>query len=211
MYLLKRSAILFFIALSLFSSTFCQEGFHSKKLPANAIRADLLLMRDTMQKVHAGLYRYKNRSAMDKLFDSCYHSVSDSMTVMELYTLTRFIIASIQDGHSNARLPDDQMNEYVNKAKVFPAMVLFIHDRAFILCSKQNDSLAESELLSINAHPMKTVIQRLFQYIQSDAGIESHKNWELPEYFQLLYHNLYGLRPSVHQTRQIPDPGIQTG
>ena len=39
---------------------------------------------------------------------------------------------------------------------------------------------------------MKEIIQRLFQYIQSDAGIESHKNWELPEYFQLLYYTLYG-------------------
>lgn len=114
------------------------------------------------------------------------------MSVMEFYVLTRFVIASIEDGHTNCRLSQDLMNEYVTEAKVFPAMVLFIHSRAFILCSKQNDSLAETELLSIDGRPMNVIIQRLFQYIQSDAGIESHKNWELPEYFQLLYYELYG-------------------
>ncbi|HEY4876838.1 MAG TPA: S41 family peptidase [Puia sp.] len=189
---INRSSVIIFICVVTSSFSFCQTDYHLKKMSPDAARKDLLIMRDTLEKIHAGLYRYKSKTNMDRLFDSCYRSVTDTMTIINFYTLTRYIIASIEDGHSNSRLSDDDMNEYVNNAPVFPAMVLFIHDRAFILCSKQNDSMAESELLSINDHPAKEIIERSFKYIQSDAGIESHKNWELPEYFQLLYYALYG-------------------
>jgi hypothetical protein len=188
--IVKRSAaiLICFIALHGFS----QMGFQAKKLSASALKNDFLVLKDTLQKIHPGLYRYKNKTAMDNLFDSCYRSIRDSMNVLDFYTLTRFVIAAIQDGHTNCKLPQDQMNEFFEKAGVFPAMVMFIHNKPFILCSRQNDSLAESELLSIDNHPAGEITQRLFRYIQSDAGIESHKNWELPEYFQMLFYTVYG-------------------
>ena len=75
----------------------------------DAARKDLLITRDTLEKIHAGLYRYNSRSAMNKLFDSCYRSVNDSISIINFYTLTRYIIASIEDGHTNARLSDENM------------------------------------------------------------------------------------------------------
>ncbi len=155
-----------------------------------------MLMRDTLQKVHAGLYTYKTKVTLDKMFDSCYASIADSMTVYDFYVLTRFVLASVEDGHTNCRLPKEVQNDYLNNIKVFPAMVLFINNRAFIFCCKQNTSLAESEILSINNHPMNEIILHLFNYICSDAGIQSRKNWEMPEDFQLLYNILYGTSSS---------------
>jgi hypothetical protein len=155
-----------------------------------------MLMRDTLQKVHAGLYRYKSKAAIDKIFDSCYASIVDSMTVYDFYVLTRFVLATIEDGHTNCRLPGEVQNDYFNNIKVFPAMVMFINGRAYIFCCKQNTSLAESELLSINNHSMDEIIKHLFNYICSDAGIQSRKNWEMPEDFQLLYNIVYATSSS---------------
>ena len=73
-------------------------------------------------------------------------------------------------------------------------MVLFINRRAYIFCCKQDTSLAESELISINNHSMDEITKRLFDYICSDAGIQSRKNWEMPEDFQLLYNIIYGVK-----------------
>ena len=51
---------------------------------------------------------------------------------------------------------------------------------------------AESELLSIDGPATKEIIQRLFQYIQNlMPALSRIKNWELPEYFQLLYCTMY--------------------
>lgn len=145
-----------------------------------------------MQKIHPGIYRYQSKVAIDHIFDSSFSSIRDSMTVPEFYAMTSFIIASMGDGHTNCKLPDAVMNDYYSNTKVFPAMVMFIHNKAFIYCCNQDHGIAETELLSINNHPTDKIILRLFNYIQSDAFIQSHKNWELPEKFHLLYNILYG-------------------
>jgi hypothetical protein len=162
------------------------------KIPAAELRKDFTYMTDTLKKIHAGLYRYQQKQTLDMLFDSCRNSIKDSMTIADFYALTRFAVSCIKDGHSNCRLPDGVMNDYFNSVKVFPAMVLFIHNKPYILCCKQNDSLSQTELISVDGHNMDTVIRRLFTYIPSDGNIDSRKNWEMPEQFQLLYGSLYG-------------------
>ncbi len=193
-----RRMILFYCFICITSiSVFSQPVNESfRKIPQAKLRQDFMLMRDTLQKVHAGLYTYKTKAALDKMFDSCYTSIADSMTVYDFYVLTRFVLANIEDGHTNCRLPKEVQNDYLKNIKVFPAMVLFIHNRAFIFCCKQNTNLAESEILSINNHPMDEIILHLFNYICSDAGIQSRKNWEMPEDFQLLFNIIYGTSSS---------------
>jgi hypothetical protein len=193
------------------TSSFSQAPiFQPKKLPENELKKDFLFFRDTLQKAHAGLYRYKNKREMDYVFDSCYNTLKGSMLITDFYAMIRFVVASVEDGHTNSSLPPAVMNDYINNAQVFPAMVLFINKRAFILCCTQNDSLSESELLSIDNHSMHEIIQRLFAYIQSDAGIESRKNWELPENFQLLYEILYGSKQNFEITIKIKSGIVQT-
>jgi hypothetical protein len=193
-----RRMILFYSFICITSiSAFSQPNNESfRKIPQSQLRQDFILMRDTLQQAHAGLYTYKTRAALDRIFDSCYSSIVDSMTVYDFYVLTRFVLATIEDGHTNCRLPKEVQNDYINNVKVFPAMVFFINNRTFIFCCKQNTNLTEAEILSINKHPMDEIILQLFNYICSDAGIQSRKNWEMPEDFQLLYNIIYGTSSS---------------
>ncbi|GGB22166.1 hypothetical protein GCM10011511_52550 [Puia dinghuensis] len=138
------------------------------------------------------MYRYKTKKELDGIWDSCYASITDSMTVPGFYALTSFAIASLEDGHSNCRLPQDATKEYISHVSVFPAIVMFINNHGYIYCCKQNDSLAGSEIMEINGRPMSQIIHRLFDYIPSDAGIQSRKNWELPEYFNILFNLVFG-------------------
>lgn len=161
-------------------------------MPAVALRTDFEFMTDTLRKVHGALYRYEKKPALDQQFDSCLRSIKDSMTLADFYALTRFAVTAVRDGHTNCRLPESAEKEYFDSVNVFPAMVMFIHNRSYILCCKQNDSLSKSELISIDGHNMDAVIERLFNYIPSDGHIDSRKNWEMPEQFQLLYGSLYG-------------------
>ncbi len=175
------------------------------KIPAAELRKDFAYMTDTLKKIHAGLYRYQQKQTLDRIFDSCQSSIKDSLTLADFYVLTRFAVSAIKDGHTNCRLPEAAMKGYFDSVKVFPAMVLFIHSKSYILCCKQNDSLSESELISIDGHDMETVIDRLFKYIPSDGNIESRKNWEMPEQFHLLYGSRYGFRDHFtvrYKTRQ---------
>src|SRR5882724_2259906 len=120
-------------------STTClsQTSWQIKIAPA-LLKSDFVSMRDSLQKLHPGLYRYKSKSFMDHVFDSCYHAIKDSMTVPQFFFLTSFAIASMEDGHSNCRMPSQIVNDIISSDKIFPAMVMFIHDRLFIYCCKQN-------------------------------------------------------------------------
>lgn len=159
-----------------------------------------MLLRDTMQKIHPALYRYNSKATIDHVFDSCFATIQDSMGVTDFYALTSFAIAAIGDGHANCRLPGRVTDEYWSSVRIFPAMVMFIHDKAFIYACKQNDGLAETELLSINGQSMDLIIRRLFQYITTDGRIQSRKNWEMPEFFPLLYNTMYGVKDSFDIT-----------
>ena len=193
----KKSIALFAVSFLLSQLVFAQSADESfKKIPPALLRQDFLVLRDTLQKIHPSLYRYNRKAAVDHVFDSCFAAIRDSMPVTDFYALTSFAIAAIEDGHANCRLPRQTLNDYTGNVKVFPAMLLFIHNKAFIFCCKQNGQLAETELLSINGRSMEEIIQHLFGYITTDGSIQSRKNWEMPENFQLLYNIIYGTKDS---------------
>ncbi|HEV7424426.1 MAG TPA: S41 family peptidase [Candidatus Paceibacterota bacterium] len=162
------------------------------KMPAAGLRSDFLLLRDTMQKIHPAMYRYSGKKEIDHIFDSCYATIRDSMSLVDFYLLTRIAVAAIGDGHANSKLSRELTSSYMANTKLFPAMVLFIHNKAYIFCCKQYPSLNGTQLVSINGHPLKEIVQKLFSYITTDASIESRKNWELPEDFHLLFNTVYG-------------------
>jgi len=197
---LFRKTFLLLILCTLVTGLRAQTSNRLAKVAPAALKSDFILLRDTMQKIHPGLYRYNSKATIDHIFDSCLATIQDSMPVTDFYALTSFAMASIGDGHANCRLPRQVMDEYLTSVKVFPAMVLFIHNRAFIYCCKQNDGLAETELLSINGQSMNVIIQRLFRYITTDGRIQSRKNWEMPEFFHLLYNTIYGVKNSFDIT-----------
>jgi len=185
------SLLLFLYILS--SSTSGQAPPASlRKIPAELLRQDLRILIDSLKKDHPGLYRYRTREDMNGVFDSCLASIHDSMTATDFYALACYLIASIEDGHTNCKLPRQVMNDYKSTVKLFPAFVLFIHNRAFIYCCKQYPGLAGAELLSIDYHPMEDITRRLFSYIPSDGSIQSRKNWEIGDGFPFFYNFLYG-------------------
>src|SRR5262245_41444133 len=72
-----------------------------KKYAPDVLKADFLLLRETLQKKYPSLYRYKNKFAMDARLDSCYQRIRDSMTVYEFFGIVAFVVSALEDGHAN--------------------------------------------------------------------------------------------------------------
>ncbi len=187
-----KAIVAVFILISSFGASGQSGNPALKKMSAAELRSDFLLLRDTMQKIHPAMYRYASKQSIDNIFDSCYASIQDSMPLINFYLLTRFVVASIGDGHANSKLSRESVNGYMANTKIFPAMVMFIHNKAYVFCCKQDPSLNGTQLLYINGRPLKEIIQKLFSYISTDGRIESRKNWEIPEDFPLLLNAIYG-------------------
>src|SRR5690349_20329108 len=104
MCLIKKAVALLCLYV-LTTNCFAQNmGYQPQKISAAALKTDFLLLRDTLQKIHPGIYRYKNSAFISHVFDSCYNSIHDSMTVPQFFMLTNFAIAAMEDGHSNCRM-----------------------------------------------------------------------------------------------------------
>jgi len=189
---LLKKAVAFLCVYVLTTNCFAQNTTYlPPKISAAALKTDFLLLRDTLQKIHPGIYRYNSSAFISHIFDSCYNSIHDSMTVPQFFMLTNFAIAAMEDGHSNSRMPQQVMKDYISNTKIFPAFVMLIHNRAFIYCCHQNSSLAGAELISINNRTVQQIVQRLFSYIPSDADLQSRKNWESNEIFPFFNALLY--------------------
>lgn len=172
-----------------------QEIHYNQRIGADLLRNDFMLLRDTLQKSHSGLYRYRTKAEMDHIFDSCYATIRQSETELGFFTKVAYIIASLGDGHTNCSLPKSAMNAFIDQEKFFPELPIFIHSRAFVYCSNQDTLLRGTELLYINSIPMTSILQNIYQYVQSDGFIVSHKDNELDN-FILLYYMIYG--PADH-------------
>src|SRR5438067_12885319 len=108
----KKLPIIIFIGI-ITSRTFAQtSNYTPRKIAPAALRSDFLLLRDTLQKVHTGLYRFRSKADMDHLFDSCFATIRDSMAVTDFYDLTSFVMAAIGHGHANIRLPKERLHNY---------------------------------------------------------------------------------------------------
>ncbi len=159
--LLAGSFLVIFSLVSMVSRA--QSDLHYfQRIPRVLLRQDFQLLRDTLQKSHPGLYRYRTKAEMDHLLDSCYASIPDSETFLQFYIRVAYVIAAIGDGHTNCRPQHEAWQEFINREKFFPAMVIFIHSHAYIFCCNQDPKIRGSELLSINGRPMHEVLERIY-------------------------------------------------
>src|ERR1700743_1270961 len=94
--------LLFWIAVSGASAQ--STGFIIPKLSPEALRKDFSSLRDTLVKIHPGIYRYRSEAHFKFIFDSCYSAINDSMAVTKFYAFTTRLIGAIEDGHTNCRL-----------------------------------------------------------------------------------------------------------
>ncbi|WP_395066138.1 S41 family peptidase [Flavobacterium sp.] len=172
---------------------------NTEKSKEDSFRKDFSVFRDSLQQVHPALYRYRTQKEMNRLFDSCYDSINNNMTDMQFYMLCKFMVRMVDDGHLLCNLPKETLQKQLATVKVFPLRLWFINDKTYIYCSNDDRFKPGAEIISINNKPVNDIRKILFQYISSDAEIQSRKYVSLnasEASFQFLYYWLYGEKDS---------------
>ena len=161
------------------------------------LREDFSFFRNALQKEHAGLYRYKDKAILDRLFDSCFVALDRSMSQLEFARSIMYLVSVIEDGHTGTNIPRLLMHYYGENEKMFPAWVLFIDKKAYVLCSRMNELAAGTEILSIENKQVSEIRQKLFGYLPSDGKIEAKKQQTLNNgAFPFLYNWIFGNKDS---------------
>jgi len=166
-------------------------------IESEMLKQDFTIFRKALQKEHAGLYRYKSKIELNKLFDSCFVALNHPMPELEFAKSIMFLISSIEDGHTASNLPHLLMDYYTENEKMFPVYVFFINTKAYVLCSRIVELPAEVEILSIDNNPIAEIRKELLKYLPSDGKIETKKNQTFNNgAFCFLYNWIFGNKNS---------------
>lgn len=168
-----------------------------KPINPELLAMDFLIFRNYLQAEHAGLYRYKTKEQMEKLFDEGLLSIKEPMSKLEFGKKIMYLISQIQDGHTGTNLSSLIFNTYKDEAKLFPLFLYFDEKQAFVRCAKPDGLPIGTEILSIDGIPIKSIKQKLFAYLPSDGQIQTKKRHTLNNgSFAFLYNLVFGNKNS---------------
>jgi hypothetical protein len=193
---IKKLFILFIAAIVVINS-FGQSSNNSlPKIASELLKQDFIYFRDSLQQLHAGVYRYRSKKEIDKLFDSCFATLNHPINAIEYYVVISYLVSAVEDGHTSCALPSELMEYITTTAMVFPIQLRFINDKAYVSCATKEFSAA-TEILSVNNESINTIRKKLFQYLPSDGNIQTRKYWSMNKgnnHFSYLYYLIYGER-----------------
>jgi hypothetical protein len=170
-----------------------KETIHAKQISAADLQHDFTLLRDALQREHAGLYRYISEDDFTHTSDSLLQALNQPIDQFKFGAIIRFYLASIKDGHTGSSLVGDLMQHYSQHVKMFPFQPLFIGNKAYAACSGLVELLPETELLSIDGMDLNDIRKQLFRYLSGDGRTESKKYWVLNrDAFPFLYSWVFG-------------------
>lgn len=153
---------------------------------------DLVILKNTFETKYPSLYRFSNKTSIDKLFEDCSLSVNKKTTERDFYRIIKLILSKIEDGHLGCSPSDTLVKTFNEKEKYFPLSLYFLDKRAFVDCSSINSLPSGTEILEINSKAINNIRQTLFNYIVSDGKIETKKYWILKRSFWFYYNLVYG-------------------
>ncbi|MGG7664342.1 S41 family peptidase [Dyadobacter sp. BHUBP1] len=178
----------------------------NQPLDAALLREDFQAFRKVLTDNHPDMYRYRSRKSLNRLLDSCEAAIDAPMNLIEFGNLIRFAVSALECGHTSGSLPGEIMESYAASVPMFPLKVRFTGDRAFVLCSREENVPAGAEILSIDGKSMQQIHRKLMQYLPSDGKIQTKKNATLNnDAFLFLYNFIYGPRTSYRVTVATPE------
>jgi len=173
---------------------FAQTPDSLKPIAPELLRQDFTMFRDSLEKFHAGLYRYQSKTHMDRLFNRYYAELDHPMNTVNYFDIISSVVSGIEDGHTECFMAKETIDQLKAHVKWFPIQVRFIGERAYVPCNT-SEFAAGTELLSINDRTVNSIREQLFRRLSSDGSNETGKYEKMNgghDPFFYLYYVVYG-------------------
>jgi hypothetical protein len=202
----KVMVLVLILLLTMSGSLFAQSTNDDIPVKAALLKQDFKMLRDSLEDLHAGLYTYKTKKQIDRLFDQCEAKLDQPMTLIQFYCLVRYVVSGIEDGHTSAFLPPAANKALIGQSGFFPVLIRFIGKKAYATCD--NEGLTPgTEIIWVDHHPIDKLRKELFGYIPSDGSTQSGKYAEINDGdspFFYLYKLVYGDKETFAITYKLP-------
>lgn len=147
---------------------------------------DLDYLKETLEKVHPGLYWYTDKVILDNEFEAIKNKLKKTNTETEFFQLLSPLIEKIHCGHTklNPSFVQAEYRKLYNR--LFP-FDLFISGDTAIVTASYNSIMKRSRVIEINGYGIHEVVGRIKSGSASDGFNHTYKEFLLNNEFSSLF------------------------
>ncbi|MEZ5345569.1 MAG: S41 family peptidase [Pyrinomonadaceae bacterium] len=156
------------------------DTIHSKPeetLTKPEMLADYKILRDALEEVHGGLYRFVKKERLDRIFDDYEAEIDGSKTKLEFIALLSRMLTEVRDGHMRLEF-DDKTNSDLSNALRFPFGIGIDNGKLRVIFNDSTDDkliIPGTEIVSINGNRADAVLNKILDKISGDGFIQTGK------------------------------------
>ncbi len=154
---------------------------------------DLAYLWDGLESVHPDLYAFRDQADAEHTYNEVKAALEDNMQRLDFYRLVAPLVASLGDGHTGLRLPDQEWRKFLEGGgQVFPLRLdIDRQTGAIVDCIGDcGHGLAGSAVQSINGHSFAEVYETLLKYVSGERT--AFRETVLGRRFSQLLWTVYG-------------------
>jgi hypothetical protein len=193
--------VLYFFVIFCFTGIVSAQTFVDTLTPQQ-YRRDFAVLQQVLKTSYPSLYRFKDKRTMDRLFDSCYHTIDKRTNAGGFYAMTKFLFSALGDGHLSCS-PSAALRKSFEEQYCFPLTMVFLGEKVYNYCDYGSVPIG-AEIVAINNIPIGTIRKKLYHFVIGDGNITSYKNWVLSNVFWVYYYMVYGKQESFQVSYKLP-------
>lgn len=189
--------------LCLFISANCIAVFAQNKQDSiyepDEMIEDFNYLHQQIQLNHPGIFKYTSAQKWDSIYNETLKKLEKPLRDVKYRLIIRSYLSNVKCGHTQV-IPSTESIKIYNKHKHYaaPFKVAIINNKLIVTENLSNDSnlVIGTEIVKINNHSAKEIINSIFEIQNADAGLASMKSYYGASQFQS-YFNAYFEEDSV--------------
>lgn len=182
-------------------------------IPADALKVDLRILRQSLTTIHAGLYRYQSPEEFDRSFAELERKFRNGASQAEVFLAVSEFTAKIKCGHTFPSFwnnPNQTQRNLFSAKNLLPMNFRWLNGKMVVTRNdSESKTIARGEVIrTVNGINSQTILARLMKLVKGDGSNDSKriaelqlqdlKDWEAFDiYFALTY------RPTETYTLEI--------
>ena len=154
-----------------------------QKFTAEQLEEDFAILRQGLEKIHPGLYRYSTKEELDAWFDQTHAELKEGLSYQEFYRKVCLLIAQIKCQHTIATPEPKLLNQIAKKGQFFPLWVFWefepLKAYAGVDYSSEVSLPPGTKIISINGQSIPSIYSTLIPFFPTDGEILSNQHSRL--------------------------------
>ncbi|MGQ5524050.1 S41 family peptidase [Chitinimonas sp. PSY-7] len=149
----------------------------SPVLSPSVLQADAQLLRDALQALHPGLYRYNSPSQIEAQFQQLQTRLRTSQSVAQAYLAFATFTAQLKCSNTGPDFTNqpDNVRQAVLEAPRLPFYFRWLGERMVVSRSFNADLPVGSQILRVNGVPVEQILQVLLPLVSADGHNDAQR------------------------------------